>query len=470
MGMTPGVFKTFARTPLPLPPLTAFPRPLPVTALDPSIATSATFETLPRICKRHFRKTDYLFGESRNLKKGTIPSLELPKTNTLIEEHNYCFNGHMEMKGTCIPTERKNVEIISIERFPPGHFILNDEKLGKESQAGKIEDTPEPDAPNKTGTHFTSSSQNDIHSINVVSENVEQIRKKMEIEDKSDETAKTITITRESYISMKRKLRYARTQARVTKNNRDPIFLWGAYIAGQRIPKTDSKRVMPDYPLNSTQVDEYHLLESDQEELRIEPIEVDNNPNEEVLRLSVSEQDICDISNIAAGLAIRNTATQSTNKRTCEKTKENHDDMMSSDTCNQSEKFLVRIVPDIEEVHLFSESHGKLLHSSVMKELGKVKDPNIKFDFCDFERGRYKFVCPNESAKEWALKIVPTLTGLWKDPKIKTIDCGLVPKMNRASHVHCIQYKIIRFTKFIDEYGKSGLVNEHVRVYQAIIE
>ncbi|KAG4075244.1 hypothetical protein HA402_013143 [Bradysia odoriphaga] len=57
----------------------------------------------------------------------------------------------------------------------------------------------------------------------------------------------------------------------------------------------------------------------------------------------------------------------------------------------------------------------------------------IKFDFCKFERGRFKFVCPNAESKAWALNITQLLTNLWPDPHIKAVDHGTVPKMIRAS-------------------------------------
>lgn len=98
-------------------------------------------------------------------------------------------------------------------------------------------------------------------------------------------------------------------------------------------------------------------------------------------------------------------------------------------------RYVVKIVPDIEDIHLFTKAHGSIIHNSVKAQLKKVNDPEVKFDFCDFDRGRYKFVCPNLTAKAWAMNVVPILTDLWKDPKIKAIDCVEVPRLVRATAI-----------------------------------
>ncbi|KAJ6642749.1 putative ATP-dependent RNA helicase Dbp73D [Pseudolycoriella hygida] len=94
---------------------------------------------------------------------------------------------------------------------------------------------------------------------------------------------------------------------------------------------------------------------------------------------------------------------------------------------------VVRLIPDLEEVHLFSKPHLETLHKSVLKTLKECKNPNVKYEFCDRDRGRYKFVCPNEEAKSFALDIVPLLKGLWPDPKIKAVNFGAAPKMRKLS-------------------------------------
>lgn len=103
------------------------------------------------------------------------------------------------------------------------------------------------------------------------------------------------------------------------------------------------------------------------------------------------------------------------------------------ETIQQPSKQLVRLVPDLENIHLFSKAHLEIIHSSVLKALKACKDPNVKFDFCKPDRGQYKFVCPNEEAKAFAMNIVEHLENLWADSKIKAVDHGDVPKMIRAT-------------------------------------
>lgn len=98
-------------------------------------------------------------------------------------------------------------------------------------------------------------------------------------------------------------------------------------------------------------------------------------------------------------------------------------------------KQLVRLVPDLENVHLFSKAHLDILHKSIIEALKACKNPKVVYEFCNPDRGRYKFVCPNEEAKEFAMNIIPTLKNLWPNPKIKAIDCGSIPRMVRASVV-----------------------------------
>lgn len=44
-------------------------------------------------------------------------------------------------------------------------------------------------------------------------------------------------------------------------------------------------------------------------------------------------------------------------------------------------KQLVRLVPDIEIVHLFTQSHLQVLHKSVMGPLIACKNPNVNFAY-----------------------------------------------------------------------------------------
>lgn len=68
-----------------------------------------------KVCKRHFQSTDYLSETRTYLKKRTIPSVELPNVNTLVEEHNYCYDGFVSMSTMSIPQKRKvNIFISAI--------------------------------------------------------------------------------------------------------------------------------------------------------------------------------------------------------------------------------------------------------------------------------------------------------------------------------------------------------------------
>lgn len=101
----------------------------------------------------------------------------------------------------------------------------------------------------------------------------------------------------------------------------------------------------------------------------------------------------------------------------------------------REDKHLVLLLPDSEEVNLFSSKHGEKLSPSVINAIKLETNPEIKFDWTGFERGRYKMVCPNLATKEWALLIVPRLNNLWEDHKIKAIDAGVIPKMKNEKQI-----------------------------------
>lgn len=63
-----------------------------------------------KVCKRHFQDADYSSDTRKYLKKGTIPSVDLPKINTLADEHSYCYNGHMAMSTICVPQKHTLVD------------------------------------------------------------------------------------------------------------------------------------------------------------------------------------------------------------------------------------------------------------------------------------------------------------------------------------------------------------------------
>lgn len=118
-----------------------------------------------------------------------------------------------------------------METFPPGYFDLNTLRLGKETHSKNIDDTStkiETDSLLSNGGIYQDT---ECRSDNIEMEN-EQMGKKTKTDAISNETTETVTITRDSYISMKRKLRYARTQLRIVKNKlkinqkitRSPLF------------------------------------------------------------------------------------------------------------------------------------------------------------------------------------------------------------------------------------------------------
>ncbi|KAJ6643393.1 hypothetical protein Bhyg_08354, partial [Pseudolycoriella hygida] len=96
------------------------------------------------------------------------------------------------------------------------------------------------------------------------------------------------------------------------------------------------------------------------------------------------------------------------------------------------ELHLMFVVPDLEDVNLFPSKHWEKLHASVQKAIKAEANPEIKFEFTGFERGRCKMICPNETTKNWTLGIVAKLTGLWSDAKVKVMDAGAVAKLIRA--------------------------------------
>lgn len=217
-------------------------------------------------------------------------------------------------------------------------------------------------------------------------------------------------------------------------------------LVGSRI----LSKVMSSGPFNSTPNEEDYLLARYREETnQFTAIEVDSS--DEAIDFSVSDLEIAEISFIAGKLDILTKPELTNTKRQRESSAEESTSsvvthppikkvkkvMMAPpeepDNVTRESKLLVRLVPNIEDVHLFSDKHGQILRRSVFKQLELVKDHKIKFDFCDYERGRFKFVCPNVESKDWAMNIVASLTELWADPKILAVDCGVVPKMIRAS-------------------------------------
>lgn len=77
------------------------------------IRATKTFEILNKtnpsykVCKRHFQTEDYLSGARKYLKKCAVPCVELPNANTVVEEHNYCYDGCVALSTMCNPPKRK---------------------------------------------------------------------------------------------------------------------------------------------------------------------------------------------------------------------------------------------------------------------------------------------------------------------------------------------------------------------------
>lgn len=64
-------------------------------------------------------------------------------------------------------------------------------------------------------------------------------------------------------------------------------------------------------------------------------------------------------------------------------------------------KQIVRIVPDIGDVHLFCKTHLELIHENVVKVLKNEKTLNTKCDFCNPESGRYTIHGRTQSQKQF---------------------------------------------------------------------
>lgn len=103
------------------------------------------------------------------------------------------------------------------------------------------------------------------------------------------------------------------------------------------------------------------------------------------------------------------------------------------EVAGRPEFHLVLLVPDSETASLFSKKQMEKIHSSVGIAVKAEDNKDVKFEYSGPDRGKYKFVCPNETAKQWALNVVQKLAGLPDKIKIKAIDQGVLPKMIRAS-------------------------------------
>lgn len=52
-------------------------------------------DSFDKVCKEHFRDNDFTSRQKKYLKKTAVPSINVPKTITLVTEHSYCFEDSM---------------------------------------------------------------------------------------------------------------------------------------------------------------------------------------------------------------------------------------------------------------------------------------------------------------------------------------------------------------------------------------
>lgn len=170
--------------------------------------------------------------------------------------------------------------------------------------------------------------------------------------------------------------------------------------------------VMSDYFLNTKPFDEDNLLASDKEEESPTPVSTPTPVSSASISTETSFSSIDTIPPPKRPKVII---------------------MSDSEEETKVELYLVLLLPDTEEDSLFSRKHCEKLEPSVFKAIKAEINPQVKFEFCGADKGRFKFVCPNLEAKEWALSIVPKLTDIFEKPKIEAVDRGILPKLTRAS-------------------------------------
>lgn len=98
------------------------------------------------------------------------------------------------------------------------------------------------------------------------------------------------------------------------------------------------------------------------------------------------------------------------------------------------EAFVVDIVPDDENVLLFTEQQGKTLSNLITRALFADDNvANIKFESAGLDRGRYRMVCKDEVSRDWATEIVSKIGSDWKGKPIKTVQSGSPARLVRAT-------------------------------------
>ncbi|KAG4076861.1 hypothetical protein HA402_006571 [Bradysia odoriphaga] len=113
---------------------------------------------------------------------------------------------------------------------------------------------------------------------------------------------------------------------------------------------------------------------------------------------------------------------------------------------------LVLVAPADDEC-IFSKTQGDKIAGKVAAALKAEENSDVKIEFSGPDRGQFKFVCSNESAKKWAMSILPKLEGLFDKMKLKIIDQGIIPKLVKAS---CIfNNKVPNFVDFCEEMERK---------------
>lgn len=78
--------------------------------------------------------------------------------------------------------------------------------------------------------------------------------------------------------------------------------------------------------------------------------------------------------------------------------------------------------------------HVKVIGTSFNRALFSADEfPQLKFEDCGPERDKFRAICSSEFAKDWVIKIVPKLEGLWPGAQLKAIHTGPPPTLLRST-------------------------------------
>lgn len=188
------------------------------------------------------------------------------------------------------------------------------------------------------------------------------------------------------------------TAATISWENRPTLTHIADGSTDERIFATGMSRIPFSKLFNSTGNSELEKEIDSTEPIEVDPEESDilDEERDTELQINVSKSDITDISEIAASLNISGIAEAQVNKRQrvnrdtsaedsiCPPTKKLRNNTMmepleADEAPVRPVKFVVKLVPDIEGVHLFTKGHGVLIHNSVRNQLKKEKDPDVNF-------------------------------------------------------------------------------------------